>query len=345
MFYGWRFSDGRNVIQLHAANEMCALEELEKIPGVREKFPMGVIYAEIHDILNDEWVKHQRMIIANPGTGKYEWTDALHPGKRTDGSTVFQDLRLVFFRLRNLRMEDDKPYLRNLAVCYLHGLIDRAKLDDMLKKIAAPIIGYMPDEDIVEKSYLEKINKYLARHPQNEWSQAIRAMRHVTATDYLNVLGALRGDFRAKNPIKIGGITLDAPTEDEAKLWLRQKLFDGDRKKLAEFLGRSPPRDGGSSVAIKHDDGKLPLHLLPFDSLEAVTEILAFGAKKYGERNWEKGMDWSRLFRAATGHLWAWFLRRGNDPETGRSHLWHAGCCVLFLIAYEIRGTGTDDRP
>lgn len=96
---------------------------------------------------------------------------------------------------------------------------------------------------------------------------------------------------------------------------------------------------------VKYDDNKLPLHLLPFDALEAITEILAFGAKKYGERNWEKGMDWHRLFRAATGHLWSWFLRRGNDPETGKSHLWHAGCCILFLIAYELRGVGNDTRP
>ena len=33
------------------------------------------------------------------------------------------------------------------------------------------------------------------------------------------------------------------------------------------------------------------------------------------------------------------------DMETGFSHLWHAGCCIVFLIAFEIRGTGTDDRP
>ncbi len=99
------------------------------------------------------------------------------------------------------------------------------------------------------------------------------------------------------------------------------------------------------SEARKFDDDKLPLHLLPFDALEAITEILAFGAKKYGDRNWENGMAWSRLFRAANGHLWAWFLRRGNDPETGKSPLWHAGCCILFLIAYELRKAGADDRP
>lgn len=95
----------------------------------------------------------------------------------------------------------------------------------------------------------------------------------------------------------------------------------------------------------KHDGGKLPLHLLPVDALEAITEILDFGAKKYAPRNWEKGLDWSRVYRAALGHLFKWWANAGPDEETGKSHLWHAGCCILFLIAYELRSVGKDDRP
>ncbi len=99
------------------------------------------------------------------------------------------------------------------------------------------------------------------------------------------------------------------------------------------------------SEGVKHDNEKLPLHLLPPDAVEAIAEILAFGRVKYGARNWERGMAWSRVYRAALGHLFAWWMRRGNDPETGKSHLWHAGCCILFLITYELRSVGIDDRP
>lgn len=99
------------------------------------------------------------------------------------------------------------------------------------------------------------------------------------------------------------------------------------------------------TVGRKHDDGKLPYHLIPPEYLQAVAEILDFGAKKYAPRNWEKGMDWSRLYRAACGHLFDWFRKKGPDPETGKSHLWHAACCVMFLVVYEMRGAGTDDRP
>lgn len=97
--------------------------------------------------------------------------------------------------------------------------------------------------------------------------------------------------------------------------------------------------------ATKHDQDKLPVHLLPFNSLAAISQVLALGAKKYSARNWEKGMSWHRLFRAANWHLWCWFMRAGPDRETGKSHLWHAGCCILFLIAHELREIGEDDRP
>lgn len=101
----------------------------------------------------------------------------------------------------------------------------------------------------------------------------------------------------------------------------------------------------GQGQGIKYDQGKDPWHLMPWDALKAIVAILAFGAAKYGDRNWERGMDWERLYRAAIGHLSSWWLNEGPDPETGKSHLAHAACCVLFLIAYEIRGVGTDSRP
>jgi Domain of unknown function (DUF5664) len=96
---------------------------------------------------------------------------------------------------------------------------------------------------------------------------------------------------------------------------------------------------------IKYDEGKDPWHLYPWDAAKCVVLVLGFGAKKYAPRNWEKGMDWSRCYRAAIGHMTAWWNNEGPDPETGMSHLWHAGCCVMFLITYEKRKVGNDDRP
>lgn len=94
----------------------------------------------------------------------------------------------------------------------------------------------------------------------------------------------------------------------------------------------------------KFDHDKLPYHLLPPELLGATANVLKFGADKYGERNWEKGMAWSRPFAALMRHMWAWWSGEDRDSETGMSHLWHASCCIAFLIAYEERRVGQDDR-
>lgn len=94
----------------------------------------------------------------------------------------------------------------------------------------------------------------------------------------------------------------------------------------------------------KDDSDKLRYDLIPPETLEALAWILTFGAKKYGDRNWEKGMKWGRPFAALMRHMWAWWGGYNLDPETGKSHLWHALACLAFLVTFEERGIGTDDR-
>lgn len=108
-----------------------------------------------------------------------------------------------------------------------------------------------------------------------------------------------------------------------------------------------------ASQGVKDSMGlnKDPWQLLPFDALKALVQVFWHGAKKYEPRNWEKGMEYSEVFGGVMRHLTDWWNRTddgkgpGKDKDTGYSHLWHAGVGVLFLIAYEIRGVGTDDRP
>lgn len=96
---------------------------------------------------------------------------------------------------------------------------------------------------------------------------------------------------------------------------------------------------------VKHDQGKAPWHLLPPDAMDEVLKVLDYGANKYAARNWEAGMDWSRPFSAMMRHMWAWWSGEDIDQESGLSHLAHAACCVLFLLAYNKRFDGYDDRP
>lgn len=110
----------------------------------------------------------------------------------------------------------------------------------------------------------------------------------------------------------------------------------------AKYLG--PSTDDTSLEGKKFDDGKDRIELFPPEALFAISRVLTLGARKYDDRNWEKGMEWSRMFGACMRHLWAWWRGEDKDPETGYSHLWHAGCCIVFLITYEERQIGEDDR-
>jgi hypothetical protein len=97
-------------------------------------------------------------------------------------------------------------------------------------------------------------------------------------------------------------------------------------------------------TAVKFDSGKSPLSLIPRSALIAEADVLAFGTKKYGKHNWRGGMEWSRLVDACLRHLTSWNEGENTDPETGYSHLAHARCCLGFLLEYEQKGLGTDDR-
>lgn len=99
--------------------------------------------------------------------------------------------------------------------------------------------------------------------------------------------------------------------------------------------------------AMKHDQEKPRVDLVPFDAIEAAGEVLAFGARKYGTWNWVQGqgLAWHRLARAALSHIGKWAMGEDNDPESGLSHLAHALCCIMFLMTYVRRKHGVDDRP
>ena len=87
----------------------------------------------------------------------------------------------------------------------------------------------------------------------------------------------------------------------------------------------------------KHDGGKVMYDLLPGEALHEIARALTYGAKKYEPRNWEHGIAYSRVFAALQRHLWAWWNGEDEDPESGLSHLAHAGCCLMFLLTYEKR--------
>ena len=84
----------------------------------------------------------------------------------------------------------------------------------------------------------------------------------------------------------------------------------------------------------KFDEDKIRLDLIPVLPLQGWAKILTFGSKKYGDRNWESGIKYSRVFGALMRHILAWWGGEDNDPETGENHLYHAMCCLGFLACF-----------
>lgn len=94
----------------------------------------------------------------------------------------------------------------------------------------------------------------------------------------------------------------------------------------------------------KNDRDKARFDLIPPEPVIELAHLFTVGASKYGERNWEHGMSWGRIYAAMQRHAWAWWNGEELDPEDGQHHLIAVAWCALVLHAYTVRGKGTDDR-
>ena len=98
----------------------------------------------------------------------------------------------------------------------------------------------------------------------------------------------------------------------------------------------------------KFDDMKPRYDLIPPSLLHAVAMVLTYGADKYEDRNWEKGIKYGRIFGAMSRHAWAWFVGEDIDPESNLPHLWHVACNIAFLVHFTSnpkRYITFDNRP
>lgn len=76
-------------------------------------------------------------------------------------------------------------------------------------------------------------------------------------------------------------------------------------------------------------------------ALLEVSKHFEAGAKKYGERNWEKGIPESSYIDSAVRHYLKW-LRGDDDEPHDRAFLWNIMCLIWTHENITIKGAGAD---
>jgi len=100
-----------------------------------------------------------------------------------------------------------------------------------------------------------------------------------------------------------------------------------------------PNRIVGERGGLKNDANKLDWTMLPFEAIEEILKIMDYGAKKYERDNWKK-VEPNRYIAALFRHIVAEIKGEDYDKESGRLHLSHAACCILFLLYLKMKEVG-----
>jgi lysine/ornithine N-monooxygenase len=104
-----------------------------------------------------------------------------------------------------------------------------------------------------------------------------------------------------------------------------------------DFLNSVPDTPVTLKTGVKFDQEKPQWTLVPFKAFDHVVEVLTIGARKYAPDNWKKVPNArQRYIDAAFRHMSAYAGGEKLDAETGKNHLAHAVCCLLFLLAFDL---------
>jgi hypothetical protein len=96
---------------------------------------------------------------------------------------------------------------------------------------------------------------------------------------------------------------------------------------------------------MKLDGGKIRWDLVPYAPMEEVAKVYTFGATKYEDHNWRKGIAYSRCFAALMRHLFRWWIKGEKlDAESGCHPLAAVIFYCLSFMQYELDQTKCDDR-
>lgn len=97
--------------------------------------------------------------------------------------------------------------------------------------------------------------------------------------------------------------------------------------------------------ATRYNQSKLRPSLFPVVCYVHIIEILEFGAKKYSDDNWKKGLSFKSCLDSLERHLIKFKLGENCDEESGLLHVGHIIINAMFIMYFILTGrTDLDDR-
>lgn len=133
-------------------------------------------------------------------------------------------------------------------------------------------------------------------------------------------------------------------TLEETRKWIEEQE--------KQYKDNAQPQDT-TDYTIKYDQNKPKLSQFPREAMEAVAEVMEYGARKYGSGTWSR-VEAQRYVDAAARHLYAMQDIDENgrecinlskiDEESGLEHLYHLACNVVYAVAIYRRTKRNETR-
>lgn len=121
---------------------------------------------------------------------------------------------------------------------------------------------------------------------------------------------------------------------------LDKALEEAKSKTIIEELSKEK-----TDQAVKADNGKPQLTLVPRQILFDIARVREYGTEKYGDPDNWKQVEIQRYRDAAFRHFMAYLDDpQGNDEESGLPHLAHLACNIAFLCELEKRGRTKENK-
>ncbi len=152
--------------------------------------------------------------------------------------------------------------------------------------------------------------------------------------DYVKIIG---------NNTKWLVLGMDSPDSTRTPVEVALKAENGEvitayLHNLMPYSSQSSPQDN----AIRHNQGKPELSRIPWDAEEEESKVWAYGADKYGDKNWEKlwGDQTVKVcLDSALRHIAKMKKGAQIDEESGCLHAAHIRSNMAMIIRY-VRSKG-----